>query len=516
MLQWNSEKALERGGVEVYRDYLFDARALDEVRNQTEEAVGRRAAPASDQSIESLSGLGRRKPMAKYQSGEQEVSIPSDGIQLEGILTVPAGAKGIVLFAHGSGSSRLSPRNTYVAKALQRAGIGTLLFDLLTDDEAADRENVFDIDFLGHRLVDATRWLRSRNAYAKYPIGYFGASTGAAAALVAAARDTSIKAVVSRGGRPDLAMKSLHRVKAPTLLIVGGDDSPVIEMNEEAFERLHCEKEMKIVAGATHLFEEPGTLEQVVRLASDWFARYLANEAAEGDASADCPADDEELIFADRSEAGRKLAARLAKYKAQNPVVLSVPRGGVPVAFEVARALDAPLDVVIVRKLGAPGQSELGIGAVVDGDHPETILNREVMSALRVSRDYLEREIHNQLKEIHRRNQVYRSGRPRVELKDRCVIVVDDGIATGGSIRAALRGIRQQGPNKVVLAVPVGPADTIESLRDEVDEVVCLNTPAMFFGIGEFYSDFHQLGDAEVIRLLELAQPAQPAAERRH
>jgi putative phosphoribosyl transferase len=221
-------------------------------------------------------------------------------------------------------------------------------------------------------------------------------------------------------------------------------------------------------------------------------------------------------VFADRVDAGRKLAERLLKYKDQNPVVLGVPRGGVPVAFEVARALDAPLDVTIVRKLGAPGQPELGVGAVVDGDHPETILNREVVGALRVSRDYLEREVHNQLKEIHRRNQVYRGGRPRIELRGRVIILVDDGIATGGSIRAALRGIRQQAPKKVILAVPVGPADTIESLSDDVDELVCLSTPPMFFGIGEFYADFHQLADAEVIRLLELARAEQPTADQRH
>jgi len=447
------------------------------------------------------------------QHPDEQARIPSDSILLEGTLTVPQGAKGIVLFAHGSGSSRLSPRNTYVAKALQKAGIGTLLFDLLTEDEAADRENVFDIDFLGHRLVDATRWLRSQAKFAKYPIGYFGASTGAAAALAAAARDPSIRAVVSRGGRPDLAMKCLHRVKAPTLLIVGGDDSPVIEMNQEAFERLRCEKAMTIVPGATHRFEEPGTLEEVVRLARDWFAKYLTADAAEKAASADCPDDDEDIVFADRVDAGRKLAARLLKYKDQQPVVLAVPRGGVPVAFEVARALNAPLDVIIVRKLGAPGQPELGVGAVVDGDHPETILNREVMSALRVSRAYLEREIHDQLKEIDRRNLLYRAGRARIELKNRTVIVVDDGIATGGSIRAALRGIRQQAPKKVVLAVPVGPADTIASLRDEADEIVCLSTPPTFFGIGEFYSDFHQLADAEVIRLLELARPERPSAQ---
>jgi len=450
------------------------------------------------------------------QHPDEQARIPSDSILLEGTLTVPKGAKGIVLFAHGSGSSRLSPRNTYVAKALQKAGIGTLLFDLLTDDEAADRENVFDIDFLGHRLVDATRWLRAQAKFAKYPIGYFGASTGAAAALVAAARDSSIRAVVSRGGRPDLAMKCLDRVKAPTLLIVGGDDSPVIEMNQQAFERLRCQKAMTIVPGATHLFEEPGTLEEVVRLARDWFAKYLTADAAEKEASRDCPNDDEDIVFADRVEAGRKLAARLLKYKDQQPVVLGVPRGGVPVAFEVARALNAPLDVIIVRKLGAPGEPELGVGAVVDGDHPETILNQELVSVLRVSHAYLEREISNQLKEIHRRNLLYRAGGVRVELKDRTVIVVDDGIATGGSIRAALRGIRRQMPKKVVLAVPVAPADTLAALRDEVDEVVCLSTPSMFFGIGEFYVDFHQLADSEVIRLLELARPERPAAEAQH
>ena len=447
---------------------------------------------------------------------DQQVRIPSDAILLEGTLTIPQGVVGIVLFAHGSGSSRLSPRNTYVAKALQKAGIGTLMFDLLSEDEATDRENVFDIDFLGHRLVDATRWLRSQNNYAKYPIGYFGASTGAAAALVAAARDSSIKAVVSRGGRPDLAMKALGRVKAPTLLIVGGEDSPVIKMNEEALERLTCEKKMKIVSGATHLFEEPGTLEEVVRLACGWFANHLTNDAADEEAPSDCPYDGEEIVFADRADAGRRLAARLLKYKDQNPVVLALPRGGVPVAFEVARALNAPLDIIIARKLGAPGEPELGVGAVVDGDHPETTLNREVVNALRVSRDYLEREIHNQLKEIHRRNLIYRAGRARLELKSRTVIVVDDGIATGGSIRAALRGIRHQQPKKVVLAVPVGPTDTIELLRRDADEVVCLSAPARFFGVGEFYRDFHQLTDAEVIRLLELARPEQPSAEARH
>ena len=440
----------------------------------------------------------------------EQVLIPSDSVRLEGLLTIPADAAGIVIFAHGSGSSRLSPRNGYVAEALQQAGIGTLLFDLLTDEEASDRENVFDIDFLGHRLVDATRWLRGREGD-RYAIGYFGASTGAAAALVAAARDRSIAAVVSRGGRPDLAAEYLAHVMAPTLLIVGGEDHPVIAMNQEAYARLRCEKALEIVPGATHLFEEPGTLEEVVRLARQWFARHLG--AAAIGAVPVPPTDYEDVIFEDRADAGRRLAARLLKFKDENPAVLAVPRGGVPVAFEVARALNAPLDIIIARKLGAPGQSELGIGALADGDHPEMILNRELLEVLAVPRNYLQREIENQLKEIRRRQQVYRGGRPRVALEDRTVIVVDDGVATGGSIRAALRGVKRENPRRVILAVPVGPADTIRELGEEADEVVCLSTPLTFYGIGEFYRDFHQLDDDEVVRMLEAARPqriAQP------
>ena len=182
-----------------------------------------------------------------------------------------------------------------------------------------------------------------------------------------------------------------------------------------------------------------GNTRRGVRLGGDRFQRHM-NVPAED------PIFGEDSIFSDRAEAGRKIAARLTKYKDERPVVLAIPRGGVPAAFEVARALNAPLDVAVVRKLGAPGQPELGIGAIVDGDHPEEILNQEIIGALHVSRDYLNREIRNQLKEIHRRRQLYRSGRPRLELEDRSVIIVDDGIATGGSVRAALRGIRRTNP----------------------------------------------------------------------
>lgn len=211
---------------------------------------------------------------------ERTVRVPAGSVELEGNLIVPEGARGAVLFAHGSGSGRMSPRNRYVAEALREAKLATLLVDLLTpEEEAVDlrtRHLRFDIGLLAGRLSGATDWL-SRNPETRHlRVGYFGASTGAAAALVAAAeRPRQVGAVVSRGGRPDLAGEALPAVEAPTLLIVGGNDVPVIGMNEEAMERLRVEKRLEIVPGATHLFEEPGALEEVARLAADWFARHL-------------------------------------------------------------------------------------------------------------------------------------------------------------------------------------------------------------------------------------------------
>ncbi|HXQ22717.1 MAG TPA: phosphoribosyltransferase [Candidatus Acidoferrales bacterium] len=222
------------------------------------------------------------------------------------------------------------------------------------------------------------------------------------------------------------------------------------------------------------------------------------------------------MTFTNRKDAGQKLAARLLKYRGSDPVVLALPRGGVPVAYEVAQALHAPLDVVVVRKLGAPGQPELGIGAVVDGDHPESVLNEDVMSMLNVSDTYLRREMDLELQEIHRRQERYRGGRPPVQIDGRTVIVVDDGIATGGSMRAALRGVRRAHPKRLVLAVPVAPPETIESLRSEADDVVCLSTPAYFHAVGQFYNDFTQTTDEEVIRLLDAAceqRTASPSAQ---
>ncbi len=212
-----------------------------------------------------------------------EVCIPAGRAILDGNMTIGNGATALVLFVHGSGSSRHSPRNQFVARTLNHAGLATLLFDLLTPEEertdARTAEHRFNISLLAERLVHATKWVKQQEQTHDLRIGYFGSSTGGGAALVAAAElPQSAAAVVSRGGRPDLAGEALAKVQAPTLLIVGGEDDVVIELNEQARDRMRCEVKLEIVPGATHLFEEPGALEQVARLASDWFVRHLAHQ----------------------------------------------------------------------------------------------------------------------------------------------------------------------------------------------------------------------------------------------
>jgi putative phosphoribosyl transferase len=239
--------------------------------------------PTSDDEVVELLSQGRTdQQVGSAVAGgdreiDEEVVIPAERVQLPGHLSIPPGATGLVVFAHGSGSGRNSPRNQAVARSLNRADLGTLLFDLLSPDEEADRANVFDIPLLAERLGAATAWLLDEGAGGTLPIGYFGASTGAGAALWAAAEPGSpVRAIVSRGGRPDLARGRLDAVRAPTLLIVGGRDEAVLEMNRDAAQRLRCEHRIEVVPGATHLFEEPGALETVADLATRWFLDHLS------------------------------------------------------------------------------------------------------------------------------------------------------------------------------------------------------------------------------------------------
>jgi len=211
-------------------------------------------------------------------------------------------------------------------------------------------------------------------------------------------------------------------------------------------------------------------------------------------------------MFADRREAGRKLAARLEAYEARRPVVLALPRGGVPVAYEVAAALQAPLGVVFVRKIGAPGHAELGIGAVVDGAEPQVVLNAELERLTGATPAYVEETVRKELEEIERRRKAYLGGREPLPVRERAVLVIDDGIATGGTVRAALKGLKRAGAHPIVLAVPVAPADILPVLQREADEVIVLETPDPFLAVGLWYADFAQTTDEEVVSLLEAAR----------
>src|SRR3990170_8282787 len=211
-------------------------------------------------------------------------------------------------------------------------------------------------------------------------------------------------------------------------------------------------------------------------------------------------------MFADRADAGRRLAGALRHLRDEDPIVLALPRGGVPVAFEVARALDAPLDLLLIRKIGAPGQPELALGAVMDGDRPETVINEEVRRLFAVTDKELAELVAAKLVEIEQRRRRYLAGRPRARLDGRTVIVVDDGVATGATMRVALKAIRRAGPRRLVVAVPVAPPDAVEVLKRDADEVVCLDASDFFGGISAFYGDFRQLDDADVVALLNRAR----------
>ena len=217
-------------------------------------------------------------------------------------------------------------------------------------------------------------------------------------------------------------------------------------------------------------------------------------------------------MFADREDAGRQLAAKLLRFRDRDPVVLALPRGGVPVAMQVAAILQAPMDLILVRKIGAPGQPELALGAVVDGETSELVINEDVKRMLQVSDAYIEQAKARQLEEIERRRKLWLGDRPRIAVKDKTALIVDDGIATGATVRAALHAVRRARPAHLVLAAPVAPPDTIESLREDADEVVCLATPAVFWAISMFYERFPQLADDEVSALMDQVAGAHSAA----
>lgn len=425
-------------------------------------------------------------------TGTYDVHVGREG--LGGFLTVPDRPRGLIIFAHGSGSSRHSPRNAYAARSFEQMGFATLLFDLLTEEEAGNRSNVFDIPLLARRIEHAVDWALEQPALKGLPIGLYGASTGGGAALAASVSSPHVRAVVSRGGRPDLAGTALSHVRAPSLLIVGGQDHEVLRLNEVAAGKMVCELRIAVVPDAGHLFEEPGTLDQVLALAGGWFVKHLTTTCSMA------------LPFADREAAGHFLARALSGHQFIRPIVYALPRGGVPVARPIADALHAPLDILMVRKIGVPWQPELAAASVVNGEQTDIVTNDAVMKAAGLDAAKIRELAQPELAEIERRRQLYLPGRPALPAEGRTAILVDDGIATGASMKAAILAVARRKPAEMIVAVPVGAPDTLHALGKMVDEVVALAAPHQFEAVGKFYKDFHQLTDEEVIELLIAAR----------
>lgn len=433
-----------------------------------------------------------------------EMSFPAADVSLGGTLAIPPGARGLIVLVDCSGC-RLSPHHRQVAEQLHRVRLATLLLDLLTPEEVEKDANTghwrFDVEMLSRRLRGVTSELRRLTPVRDVRIGYFATGTGAAAALIAAAESPQgIGAVVACGGRPDLAAHWLPRVHAPALVIVGRDDDLLLALNRDAVTHLRAVSRLEVVEGATHRFEDQDVADEVERLAAGWFTRYLLHSGGRwlGPRLA-------QQCFRDRTEAGHLLTAELRDFAHRSDViVLGLPRGGVPVAYEIARALGAELDVLNVRKLGFPGHEELALGAIATGG--VRVLNPEELRF--VSDEELEAITRREQRELGRRERRYREARPAPKLHGRTVILVDDGLATGATMRAAISAVRTQQPAAVIVAVPTAPADTCSALASQVDELVCLVAPELFFGVGQWYEDFSECSDSDVRRLVKQAAQA--------
>jgi predicted phosphoribosyltransferase/dienelactone hydrolase len=406
--------------------------------------------------------------------------------ELRGTLGVPQGPVGLAI---------LAGPNDAVADALRTRGLATLRIELeLCEDER------YDIELLATRLVAVTEWIAEHSNVAHLPLGYFGAGVGAAAALVAASRKPDhVRAVAIADGRADLAGSALPVVRAPTLLVAPGDHEISVEIVRTAIDEMTTTTQLAIIPGAGPHFETPGALDEVVQLAAEWFvdhfARVLQPASRRGSWGRQ---------FRDRRSAGQRLGHALARYAHDDTLVFGLPTGGVVVADEIAKALDAPLDIWLVRKIGMPIQPELGMGALAEG--AALVLDPTVVKWSGASPDELRTIVHRKADEIRRRAQLYRGEAPLVDCAGKTIILVDDGIATGKTLRAAIRGARKRGAARVIVAAPVAAAEAVAILNAEADELVCLATPRHLNAIGAWYQDFRQIGEQDVVEILAAAR----------
>jgi predicted phosphoribosyltransferase/dienelactone hydrolase len=457
--------------------------------------------------------------MTEEQLKERRVRISE---VLEGDITIPLRSQAIVLFGHGNGSSRYSSRNQFVANVLNKKGIATLLVDLLSQGEKRMDEETkhvrYNIELLAERFAAVTNWLAQQPETRGLKIGYFGSGTGAAVALTAAARLGAAKAIVTRGGHSDLTDESvLHQVRAPTLFIVGGDDTPVIAINKRSIESLSnvAAKELAIIPGAGHLFDEPGKMEEVARIAADWFECYLletskkkmfhnkyAKMVRAEFLSSLWNRHAFQIKFKDRVAAGEILTSVLGRYKSdrESVTVLGIARGGVIVADAIAEKIHANFDIIVPRRLRSPHNLENAIGAVMhDGSIYLDTSNLETQHD--ISNEYIDMEKFEQKKEIERRLSVYRPNDGEYKIKDRIIILVDDGIATGATMIAAARWIRKHKPKRLIIATPVAPKQVVKRLKNEADQIEVIMNPSEFKAVEQFYQHFDAVSDDQIVQI---------------
>jgi putative phosphoribosyl transferase len=435
-------------------------------------------------------------------------------------LMIPLGAQAIVLFAHGSGSSRHSLRNQFVANILNNKGIATLLVDLLSPEEKKIDEETrhlrYNIELLAERFVVVTRWLVQHPNTRVFKIGYFGSSTGAAAALMAAARLNVAKVIVIRGGRSDLVgEKILNQIQAPTLFIVGSKDSPVIAMNKEALASLNNAKakELVIIPNATHLFQETGRMEEVAEIAADWFECHLLETGKnfynkysrmprERFLSSLWNAHSFQIKFRDRVAAGEILASILGRFKSNrnDVLVIGIARGGIVLADIIAEKLHADFDIIVPKKLRSPYDSENAVGAIMQDN--EVYLDTSNLGTQKdITKEYINMERSEQRNEMERRLSLYRPYSSEYKIKDRTVILVDDGIATGATMIIAARWVRRQLPKRIIIAAPVASKEAIKRLKNEAEQIKVIRDHSEFKAVEQFYQYFPSVSDNQIIEI---------------
>ncbi len=420
----------------------------------------------------------------------EPIYVHAGNRELRGSLGVPQGPVGLVVLAG-------TQRDWHVAEALRARGLATLTLDPtdLLDASA-------DLDALASDLIALTEWA-SHSTVSHLPIGYLGADCFAAAAVVAASRQPDIaRAIVALDGRIDTAGPALATVAAPTLLICGLDEEALIERDREAIEQMTTTTQLAIIPGA---FSDPTMSDEVIQLAAEWLVDHFAVALQEPPAKRGAWG----RQFRDRRSAGERLAELLRDRTGDNVIVFGLPPGGVVVAAEIARALHAPLDVWLVRKIGMPIQPELGMGALAEG--AALLLDRTTVRWSGATPQDLRSIVHAKAAEIRRRATHYRRDAPPPDVHGKTVILVDDGIATGAALRAAIRGARKRGAARVIVAAPVAAAEAVSAIRAEADELVCIATPRNLMSVGTWYQDFRPVPDSEVIAILRAARDAAAA-----